>query len=147
METFLTPQGIIGATVAAFIFGSIYYSPFMFLNVWLKINNITKSGLPKRSKGYMIGVRLYSFLAHGAMAAVVALIFDVAGVTTLKMASSIGALLALGFIVTTRYIDMLYTLDDTHYSKRSQIKFLLNAGYYVLTVLIISCTLFFIANK
>lgn len=147
METFLTTQGIIGATVAAFIFGSIYYSPLMFLNVWLKINNVTKTALPKRSKGYMVGVQLYSFLAHGAMVAVTALIFEVAGVTTLKMASSIGALLALGFIVTTRYIDMLYTLDDTHYSKRSQIKFLLNAGYYVLTVLIISCTLFFIANK
>lgn len=147
METFLTPQGIMGATIVAFVFGSIYYSPLVFLNVWLKVSRLSQKELPKRKTSYMIGVHFYSLLAHGAMAAVVALMLDVAGVTTLKMALSIGALLSLGFIVTTRYIDMLYVVDDVHYSKQSQIKFLLSSGYYFLTVLIMSIVLFFVASK
>ena len=148
METFLTPQGIIGATIVAFVFGALYYSPIMFLNVWLKVSRkFPHNELPKQKAFYVVSVHLYSLVAHGAIAAVLALMLDVAGVTTLKMALSIGALLSLGFIVTTRYIDMLYVVDDVHYSKQSQIKFLLSAGYYFSVILIMSTVLFFVASK
>jgi hypothetical protein len=147
METFLTPIAILGSTLLGFLFGYLWYSPILFSNTWLQVNKLTKETAPKRSTRYMTSITLYSFIAHTAVTTVLAVMFDIVQVTTLKMALSVGGLLALGFIVTTKYIDMLYTPEGNHYSRTQQIKFLLSAGYYLFSVLIISATLFFLTIK
>ena len=138
MQLFFTPLPIISATIASFIFGALWYSPLLFRGPWLKVNHLTEGTIPKRPFPYMISVHVYSLVAHGCIAAVLALIFDLVDVRTFKVALSLGGLLALGFIVATKYIDMLFTLDGTHWERRSQIKFLIGAGYYVCTVLLMT---------
>lgn len=142
---YLTYETVTLATCAGFIVGFIWYSPFLFMKAWLYGQGITKETMPKRSKAYMIQINMYSFIAHGAIATVVALIFDLLQISSLNVAVSLGLLLTFGFIVTTHYIDMLYTVDGAHWNRKSQVKFLVNAGYYLLTVSVMSAVLFVMA--
>lgn len=147
MITFFTVTPIVIATTISYLFGFLWYSPFLFLKSWLHANGLTKDSVPKRSRSYMASVSLYSLIAHGAMSSVLALVFDGIQVTSYMVAFSVGGLLAFGFIVTTRYIDMLYTLEGNHYSRPQQIKFLISSGYYLVTVLSMSGVLFFFAGR
>jgi Protein of unknown function (DUF1761) len=142
MQTFFTPMVIISATIAAFVVGSLWYSPILFLKPWLRGEGITKEQLPKRSTWYMISINLYSFVAHGAIASVLAIIFNLLTVSSMKVAVSLGLLLAFGFMVAPRFIDMIYTTNGKHYDVKSQIKFLVSSGYYLTIVAVISVTLF-----
>ena len=144
MQLFLTPLPVFLATLASFIFGGLWYSPVLFQKTWMKVQGITKDTMPKRSARYNFQINLYSFVAHGCMVAVLAVLFDLMEVATLTAAVALGAILAIGFIITTRYIDMLYTVDGTHWERRSQMKFLLSAGYYFGAVVVMSAVLFVI---
>lgn len=146
MQTFFTPSVIFIATVAAFIVGALWYSPLLFMKAWLRGEGITKEQLPKRTTAYMVQINLYSFIAHGAIASVLAVIFNVLSVTSLKVAISLGLLLAFGFVVAPRFIDMIYTTQGKHYDAKSQIKFLVAAGYYLTIVTVMSVVLFFGAS-
>jgi hypothetical protein len=143
---FFTPTTILIATVFGFIFGALWYSPILFMNAWLMGEGITKKDAPKRTKVYLLQINLYSFIAHGAIASILAIMFDLLQVASLKVATSLGALLALSFIVTTHYIDMLYTMDGVHFSRKAQVKFLVNSGYYICVVSIMAATIFFFAS-
>jgi hypothetical protein len=142
---FFTPTIILIATLCGFLFGSIWFSPLLFMKAWLIGQGITKKELPKRSKVYMLQINVYSFIAHGAMASVLALILNLLQVPTLKVAMSLGTLLTLGFIVTTKFIEMLYTTEGVHFSKQAQVRFLVNSGYYLCVVGIMSFVLFSLA--
>ena len=135
-------QSIAIAGVIGFMFGALFYSPLLFLNAWLQGEGITKETIPKRSVKYMIQINTYSLLSHGAIASVLALIFDLVQVSSLKVAVSLGLLLTIGFIVTTRYIDMIYTMRGDHWSRQSQIKFLVSSGYYLAVIVVMSLVLF-----
>lgn len=138
-------QSVVLAGVAGFIFGALWYSPGLFLSFWLKGEGISKETMPKRSLKYLVQVNIYSLLSHVAMASVLALMFDLLQVPSLKVALSLGLLLCIGFIITTRYVDMIYTVHGVHYSRQAQIKFLVSSGYYVFTVAVMSLILFLLA--
>jgi uncharacterized membrane protein (DUF485 family) len=142
METFLTPTAIFLATCAGFLVGSVWYSPLLFMKAWMKGEGTTKEHMPKRSLRYMIQINLYSFITHGAIATVLAILLQVLSITSLNVAVSLGLLLAFGFIVTTRFIDMIYTISGNHYEARAQIKFLVSSGYYLVVVALMSAVLF-----
>jgi len=144
MELFLTLENVFVATIASFFVGMIWYSPVLFMNAWLKGEGISKDSIPKRTTLYTIQTHLYSFIAHGAMASVFAVIFDVLSVTSLALAVSLGLLLTFGFVVTTRFIDMVYTMKGKHYEAQSQIKFLVNSGYYLVVAVVMTTTLFLV---
>ncbi len=142
MELFFTPLHIFIATVAGFLVGAVWYSPVLFMKAWLKGEGVSKEHLPKRTKLYLFQVNLYSFIAHGAIASVLAIIFDVLSVRSLTLAVSLGLLITFGFVVTTRFIDMVYNPQGKHYEMQSQIKFLVNSGYYLFVVTVMSVVLF-----
>jgi Protein of unknown function (DUF1761) len=140
MEIFFTPTAIIAATLSGFFFGFIWYSPFLCMRAWMFGEGITEA--PKRSKKYIAISNLYSLVAHGCMTSVLALMFSLLNISSLESMMSLGLLLAFGFIVTTRFIDMIYTVQGFHYEKRSQIKFLVSSGYYLSAVSVISFVLY-----
>ena len=142
MEPFFTPFAIILATVGAYAVGALWYSPILFLTPWLKGNGLTKETAPKRSTAYIIRNGIYSFVAHGCIVAVIALLFDLLQITELKTALSLSLLLTFGFIVSTKYIDLVYTLHGTDYEKKNQISFLIASGYYLTVSLVVSVILF-----
>ena len=77
MELFFTPLHILCATVAGFLVGAVWFSPVLFMKAWLRGEGVTKDQMPKRTVAYMVQINLYSLVAHGAMASVLAVIFDV----------------------------------------------------------------------
>ena len=145
--TFLTPVTIISATVAGYLIGFLWYSPALFMKAWMRGEGITQDHMPKRSMMYLIQVNIYSVIAHGAMATVLAVLFSLLGVATQQAALSLGLLLAFGFIVTTRFIDMVYTPQGKHYEAKSQIKFLVGAGYYLVAIAVMSAVLFAVSHR
>jgi hypothetical protein len=144
MLTFFTPLTIFIATCAGFLVGFLWYSPFLFAQAWMKGERITASSLPKRSKREMIAISIYSFIAHGALTATLALVLEILPPLTYKVTMSVALLLVFGFIVTTKFIDMIYTPHGKHYDLPSQIKFLVSAGYYLFVVTIITSVLFYL---
>jgi hypothetical protein len=144
MQTFFTTQGILWATIVGFGFGALWYSPMLFINAWLKGIGMTKEHLPHRSKRYMATTMTYAFVAHGAIAATLATMFDIAEIDTLKNAVYLGLFLSFGFVATTRFIDMVYTVSGSHYEMRPQLNFLVSAGYYVCLSAVMSAVLFLV---
>jgi hypothetical protein len=147
MDYITVSYGVISVSaLVGFLFGALWYSPLLFLDAWLFGEGFTRASVPKRSLRYRIQVSLYSFIAHIAIAGLLALLFDLLQVGSLKAAVSLGALLALGFIVTVKYIDMLYTLHGEHWNRRAQVKFLVASGYYVLVIMLMSSLLFLLSH-
>lgn len=146
MTLFFTPLPIFLAALSAFIVGFLYYAPFLFQKPWMKGEGVTKADMPKRSTLYMVRINVYSLIAHGCIAAVIAFMFDVVEVDAMALALSLGLLMTLGFIVSTRFIDMLYTTKGADYEVKNQIKFLVSAGYYITVSLVISAVLFLVAK-
>ncbi len=142
---YLTLTTIVLASIIGFMFGAIWYSPFLFVNAWLKGQGLTKSDLPKRSKLYMLQINLYSLIAHGSIASVLAVMFDLLQITSIKVAVSLGVLFAFGFVVTTSFIEMVYSLKENHFSMKPQLKFLVNSGYYICVMGIMSAIIFLLA--
>ena len=145
MITFFTPFTICIATFTGFVFGFLWYSPMLFAKAWMRGEGITKETAPKRSPKELLVINLYSFIAHGAIASTLAVMCEVLTVTSLKVTLALGLLLTFGLIVTTRFVDMVYTVQGRHYDARAQIKFLVSSGYYLATVTIMMMTLFFVA--
>lgn len=142
MELFFTPMHIFLATVAGFAVGMVWFSPILFMNAWLRGEGITKEQVPKRSTLYLAQTHAYSFIAHGAMATVFAVLFDVLAVSSLKLAVVIGLLLIFGFVVTTKFIEMVYVVHGKHYESRHQVRFLVNVGYYLVVSIVMTSVLF-----
>jgi hypothetical protein len=142
MILFFTPLHIITAAVLGFFVGSLWYSPFLFFKAWLKGEGVTLDQVPRHTKRYMFSVHAYSLIAHGVMATVLALIFDLLSVRTAMLAVSLGLLFAFGFIITTRFLDMVYSVKTKHYEMQSQTKFLVSSGYYLLIMSVMSLVLY-----
>jgi hypothetical protein len=147
MQSFFTPLGIFLATSSGFLVGALWYSPLLFMKAWLYGEGVTKESIPKRTPLYLAQTMGYSFIAHGALALVLAVLLDVLSVATLKVAVSLGLLMTFGFIVTTRFIDMVYTVEGKHWERRSQIKFLVSAGYYLVSVAVMTVVLFTVGAR
>jgi hypothetical protein len=147
MELYFTPTTIFITTVSGFLVGAVWFSPVLFMKAWLQGEGITKEQVSKRSTTYTLQVNAYSFVAHGALAAVLAVMFDVLAISSLTLALTIGLLLTLGFVATTRFIEMVYTPQGKHYDARSQIKFLVHTGYYMAVVSVMSIVLFALTHS
>ncbi len=147
MELFFTPIHIFWATLAGFAVGAVWFSPVLFMKAWLKGEGVTKDQVPKRSGMYLAQINAYSFVAHGAMASVLAVIFDVLFVKTLALALTLGLLITFGFVVSTKFIEMIYTMKGKHYEAQSQIKFLVQSGYYLTVVSVMAWVLFLVTHS
>jgi hypothetical protein len=91
----------------------------------------------------MFAISAYSFIAHGALTTVLALVLEIFPASSYKVTLSLSLLIVFGFIITTKFIDMIYTPHGKHYDLPSQIKFLVSIGYYLFVVTIITSVLFY----
>jgi len=146
MELFFTPLHVIVAAGAGFLVGTIWYSPLLFLRAWLSAEGVSSQNAPKRTTLYIVQTHLYSFIAHVALTAVLAILFDLLAVSSFIIALTLGLLLTFGFIVTVLFTQMVYTPTGNHYDKKAQIKFLVSAGHYLVTIGVISLVLFMITS-
>ena len=146
MFEILNPVGILVAAIAGYALGIAWYSPILFTKPWLDGLGKTKEEVMRpqthKTKRYMWSLMVYTFAVTIAIAFTLDLFIVLTGVTTFLEFLQISMLLAFGFIVTTRFIDMLYTLDKPFWSIPAQKLFFVNAGYYVAMVLLMGTVLF-----
>ena len=143
MHIFFSPLVISAGAVAGFLVGSLWYTA-LFGRAYLYGIGMTKATLPKRSTKYMVQIMAYSLFAHAGIAATIAAMLDVLVVSSLSVALYMTLLLTFGFIVTTKFIDLAYTVPAAHYEKRPQVNFLVHSGYYICMTLVMTVVMWFV---
>lgn len=140
--------GIIVAAIAGYTIGMVWYSPLLFMKPWLSALGKTEEELKKpqehKTKSYMTGLMLYTFFVTFAVAFALSSVLEFMGATSFIEVVGVSMLLCFGFIVTTKFTDMLYTLEGPHWGLRVQKLFFINTGYYVVTFFAMGVILYFL---
>lgn len=148
MFEILNPVGILVAATAGYIIGMAWYSPILFMKPWLAGLGKTQEEFAKpqehKTKKYMLGLMVYTFIVTVVIAFVLDLFIKLTGVTTLLEILQISMLLAFGFIVTIKFTDMLYTLDKPFWSIQAQKLFFVSVGYYIAMFLAMGTVLYYL---
>ena len=148
MFEILNPIGILVAAIAGYVIGILWYSPVLFMKPWLAGLGKTQEEFVKpqehRTKRYGLSLMVYTFTVTVVVAFVLDLLIKLTGVTTFLEILQISMLLAFGFIVTTKFTDMLYTLDKPFWSIQAQKLFFVNVGYYIAMFLVMGTVLYYL---
>lgn len=148
MFEILNPIGIGAAAIAGYAIGALWHSKILFMRTWLEGLGKTETEFakprPHMTKYYMWSVMAYTFLVNTVLAFALDLFLMLTGTTTLSEALEISMLLAFGFIVTIKFVDMLYSFDGPHWSLRAQKSFFVGAGYYVVMFLVMGAILYYL---
>lgn len=115
---------VIVAAIINMVIGSLWYSKALFADAWLKEIGKKMGDLGSPNMGYMIAT-----IAALVQAWVLAVVIHWRGADTLGLGLKVGLLVWLGFVATS-YAAM-YTFE-----KRSQKLYAINAGYYLVVLLI-----------
>jgi hypothetical protein len=135
---------IIVASIAAFAFGAFWYmspigKPWLKAKVWLDQEN------PKwRTGKYMAMMYGTSFVLTVLVAYVLQVFLTLFEVRTLMEYLYVVWLLCFGFVITTKFNDLIYTNTPPFWSKRAQIVFLTEVGHYVGMFTIIGIVLYYL---
>lgn len=111
--------GILGAAISAMVLGAIWYSPFLFGNIWLREAGISK----KAAKKHQLKTMVLAFILALIAAVIFALFLGDA--PSFGSAVLIGFLSGLGWVGTSLGINYLF-------AQRSLKMFLIDAGYHIL---------------
>lgn len=115
---------ITAAAVSAFILGSLWYSPLMFLDRWMKETGITKDSTKKTNMGKLFGLAfLLSFIASFFLAMFIG---ANAGAAFGALA---GFMAGLGWVFT--FMGIIYLFES-----RTFAHFLINAMYSIVSLTI-----------
>jgi hypothetical protein len=103
MNLGLDPIAVILAVVADMAIGMLWYSPFLFGNMWLKEMKMPKFE-PKGGRKAMA----FAVVSAAVTAIVLGLVLDWLGVTEVDRAIEVAFVLWLGFVATTASMDVIY---------------------------------------
>ena len=135
---------IIIASVIAFLFGAAWYTgpigkKWMRAKLWSEENRaMTQTGKYMRM---MYGT---SFALTVLVAYVLSVFFKITDAVTLGEHLRLAMLLCFGFVITTKFNDMIYTGTPPFWSKRAQTVFLVDSGYYIGVFAIVATVLYYL---
>lgn len=148
MFEILNPVGILVAAIVGYIIGMAWYSPVLFMKPWLdglgKTEEEVKKPQEYKTKRYIWSLMVYTFVIMVVVAFMLDLFIILTGATTLLEILEISMLLAFGFIVTTRFTDMLYTIEKPFWSMQAQKLFFVTSGYYIAMFLGMGAVLYYL---
>ena len=135
---------IIIASVLAFGFGAAWYmgpigKKWLDAKIWSE-QNIEMSQTGK----YMAMMYGSSFALTVLVSYVLSVMFTVVDAVTLGEHLRLAMLLCFGFVITTKFSDMLYTGTPPFWGKRAQTVFLVDSGYYIGVFAIIATVLYYL---
>jgi hypothetical protein len=135
---------IILASIAGFVFGAAWYmSPIG--KVWMNNRTWADQENPKwRSGAYMARMYPTSLVITMVVAYVLNVIYTVLDVQTLAQYLQVAWLLCFGFVVTTKFNDMIYTNTPPFWGKRAQLVFLIDAGYNIGLYTVLATVLYYL---
>ena len=99
---------ILVSAVAAFLLGGLWYSPFVFGKLWIKLSEMTEKELREAKQKSMVKSYLLTFVSLLIMAFVLASFLDFSGEKTLTNGLLIGFWGWLGFIAMTHVGSLLW---------------------------------------
>jgi hypothetical protein len=112
---------IVVAAASAFVVGGVWYSPLLFVRVWMKETGLDDEVLGKRNMGVVYGAAFVLLLIISFNLAAF-----LAGPPNLAWGLSAGALAGVGWVATGLGVTYLF-------EARSFRLFLVNAGYHAVT--------------
>ncbi len=115
---------LVVAAVVKFLFGWLWYAPFLFGNAWAQMTGITPEKMKPTLPKVIVGDLITSFI----MAFVLVHAVRYAGATTAGEGAMVGFLNWLGFVFVATFMAVLY-------EKRPLKLFLINNGYLLLSLL------------
>jgi Protein of unknown function (DUF1761) len=135
---------IIVASVLAFIFGAaLYMSPVG--KPWLKAKAWVDNENPKWQSGsYMAKMYGTSFVLHILVAYVLNVFFLLFDVQTLMQSLQVAWLLCFGFVITTKFNDLVYTNTPPFWGRRAQTVFLTESVHYIGMFTIMAAVLYWL---
>lgn len=89
---------VLVSAVLGFVIGMVWYSPFLFGNIWMKLSGISKTSMEKSKKKGMALFFLGAFAGGLVMSFVLAYFINIAGATTALEGAQTGFWSWLGFI-------------------------------------------------
>jgi uncharacterized membrane protein len=133
MMQVLNYWAVLGAAVAAMVIGSLWYSPLLLGNPWMKLNNISAKDSKEMSKG-MFSAMFGMFVGSLIMSYVLAYVLVLVGAVTISSALVAALWLWLGFIVVPYSSGVLF-------ERRPVGLFFINIGYYLVGMLVMALIL------
>lgn len=130
---------VLGAGVTGYVAGAIWFSPALFMKPWREALGKTDSEI----KSVMPRVMLYGFINTLATAFALAVLIELTGVETLVQYFQIVFFALFAFVATTKFNDLIYSSREPHWSRKPQILFLVNLGYYIFSYSFITLVLWF----
>ena len=121
------------AVVVHMVLGMLWYSQMLFGNVWKKHVDKSESGFAKMHKGMAAGMS-GSFVAAIIMAYVLAHFVQYLDAHTAAKSVGLAFWLWIGFVTP-------YAINAVFFEKRSKIVFLVNVGYYLVSLIAMSMIL------
>lgn len=103
---------VLAAAVASFATGAIWYSQAVFGKQWMKGAGLSKKDVENPDMVKTMGGGAVTVLLTSVALAVV---FDVLALTGLVNGALLGALVALGFIVTNKVMHNLFEMKSNNY--------------------------------
>jgi hypothetical protein len=124
---------VIVAAVAQMIIGAIWYAPPVFGKMWMKLTGISQKDIDEGKK-QMPKTYAFAFVGALIMGYILAILLNLTGAITIMDGLQIGFLVWLGFIATS-------SLSLVLFEGRKQELYLLNSGYNLVGILVMSAIL------
>ena len=129
--------GVIVASVASMILGSLWYSPVLFGKLWAKESGLSKAQLKKMHKkaGWTYGLTFLATIVLSVfMAYIIEYIYIYTDVKSLQLGAQLGFWMWLGFVATV-------SLGGVVYERKSIRVYLINNAYNLLSLMLIGALL------
>ncbi|MSU74375.1 DUF1761 domain-containing protein [Candidatus Kaiserbacteria bacterium] len=143
MITIIDPWAVLIATVAAYLVGWAWYSPLLWQKPWMDARGDTGENWETEGKKEMPKIMAYGFLNTLAETFAIAVLLTLVGVSSLTQALQVSLLFCFGFVVTTKFNDLLYTALPPHWGRRAQIVFLVDTGYQIALFTIVTTVIWY----
>lgn len=130
VEVIINYWAVLVSGLVCMIVGSLWYSPLVFGNVWMKLSGMTEKQLEEAKKKGMGKTYVISFLSTLVMAYVLGHFVDYAEATTFMLGMQTGFWIWLGFIATVMLGMVLW--DNKPFTL-----YLINTLHYLVCLLLI----------
>lgn len=139
-STHVNMWAVLVAAISTMVVGGIWYSPFLFGNVWMKVigmdpNDKVKMKEMQRSTGPLY---TYTFAGSLIMAYVLAIFLWSFNAVTLQQGIGIAFVIWLGFIFTIKISDAAFSGRSR---KQSLDMFWTSAGYQLVSMIVMAVIL------
>lgn len=130
VEAVINYWAVLVSGLVCMVVGSLWYSPLVFGNVWMKLSGMTEKQLEEAKKKGMGKTYVISFLSTLVMAYVLAHFVDYTEATTFMLGMQTGFWIWLGFIATVMLGMVLW--DNKPFTL-----YLINTLHYLVCLLLI----------